>query len=251
MADAPALIDAEGLGVRRGGRWLIRDVGLSVGAGEVLTVIGPNGGGKTTLVKVLLGIIRPDAGTVRRAAGLRMGYVPQHLHINRALPLSVTRLMTMTQAASGARVRAALEETGVADLMDAPVHGLSGGEMQRVLLARALLRRPDLLVLDEPAQGVDVAGEAALYDIIAALRRQRRISVFMVSHDIHMVMGGTDRVICLNTHVCCTGVPHAVAQDAEYRRLFGARAADAHALYEHHHDHEHDVHGNVIDGPPP
>ncbi|MDD9877750.1 MAG: metal ABC transporter ATP-binding protein [Magnetovibrio sp.] len=251
MADGVAigaapLVETTGLGVRRGGHWLIHDIDLTVARGEIVTVIGPNGGGKTTLVKALLGIITPDAGRVHHASGLRAGYVPQRIEINRVLPLNVERLMTVTFKAPRADVEAALAETGVAELIDQPVQTLSGGEFQRVMLARALLRRPDLLVLDEPVQGVDYAGEAALYDLISDIRSRRDVGVLMVSHDLHVVMRATDRVICLNAHVCCTGAPQTVTRDAEYQRLFGPKAATAYAVYEHHHDHHHDVHGNVV-----
>ncbi len=240
------LIVAAGLGVRRGGRWLIHDIDLAVSAGEIVTIIGPNGGGKSTLVKALLGIVAIDAGTIRRAPNLKVGYVPQRLEINRVLPLSVARLMTATQKADRDAITAALGETGVAPLIDQPVQTLSGGEFQRVMLARALLRTPDILVLDEPVQGVDYAGEAALYELIAEIRTRLRVGVLMVSHDLHVVMRATDRVVCLNAHVCCTGAPQTVTRDAEYQRLFGSKAATAYAVYEHHHDHDHDVHGNVV-----
>jgi len=243
----PMLMEAAGLGVRRAGRWLIHDIDLAVARGEIVTVIGPNGGGKSTLVKALLGVMELDAGTVRRAPGLKVGYVPQRLHVSRVLPLSVARLMTATEPAPRSEVAAALAETGVEPLIDQPVQTLSGGEFQRVMLARALLRRPDILVLDEPVQGVDYAGEAALYELIASIRTARDVGVLMVSHDLHVVMRATDRVICLNAHVCCTGAPHAVTQDAEYQRLFGSKAATAYAVYEHHHDHHHDIHGHVVD----
>jgi len=244
-ATAP-LISATRLGVRRAGRWLIHDIDLNVSAGEIVTIIGPNGGGKSTLVKALLGVVAHDAGTIHRAPDLKVGYVPQRLEINRVLPLSVGRLMTATQRAPRAAVMDALAETGVDALIDQPVQVLSGGEFQRVMLARALLRAPDLLVLDEPVQGVDYAGEAALYELIGYIRTRRDIGVLMVSHDLHVVMRATDRVICLNAHVCCTGAPQTVTRDAEYQRLFGSKAATAYAVYEHHHDHDHDVHGNVV-----
>jgi zinc transport system ATP-binding protein len=241
------LIEAAGVGVRRGGHWLIHDVDLTVRRGEIVTVIGPNGGGKSTLVKAMLGIIEMDAGKVLRAPELRVGYVPQRLEINRILPLNVARLMTMTERASREDVTAALAETDVERLIDVPVQVLSGGEFQRVMLARALLRRPDLLVLDEPVQGVDYAGEAALYDLIGNIRARLNVGVLMVSHDLHVVMRATDRVICLNAHVCCTGAPQTVTRDVEYQKLFGSKAATAYAVYEHHHDHHHDVAGNVVE----
>jgi zinc transport system ATP-binding protein len=225
--------------VTLGGREVLRDVSLSVHRGEVVTLIGPNGAGKTTLVKALLGLVPLSRGSVTWAPGLRVGYVPQKLKVDPVLPLTVGRLMTLTQRASRQRVLEALAETGVEHLIGASVDGLSGGEFQRVLLARALLRRPDLLVLDEPAQGVDHLGEAALYELIDRVRKEHHCGVLMISHDLHVVMGSTDRVFCINGHVCCTGAPQAVAGDPAFHDLFGAQAR-AFALYTHHHDHAHD-----------
>ena len=240
------LIAADGVGVKRAGRWLIHDVDLEARRGEIVTLIGPNGGGKTTLVRVLLNLIAPDAGSVRRKAGLSVGYVPQQVQIDAVLPLTVHRLMTVTARHSRDQVAAALRETGIEQLIDRPVQVLSGGEFQRVLLARAVLRKPDLLILDEPVQGVDYAGEAALYQLISEIRDRLGCGILMISHDLHVVMAATDRVLCLNHHVCCTGAPADVTQDAEYRRLFGPRAVEAYALYQHAHDHDHDLAGEVM-----
>lgn len=250
MAEPASLAEAHGMGVFRGGRWLLRNVDISVAPNEVVTLIGPNGGGKTTLVRALLGLIRLDAGHVRTRAGLRVGYLPQRFSVDRTLPLPVHRLMTLTGRHARAEIVDALAETGVADLVAAPVQALSGGELQRVLLARTLLRRPDLLVLDEPVQGVDFAGEAALYELIGAIRRRHGCGVLMVSHDLHVVMAATDRVVCLNQHVCCAGAPHEVDAHPEYVRLFGPRAARAFAVYPHRHDHGHALSGEVIPNPP-
>ncbi|MEI2386745.1 zinc ABC transporter ATP-binding protein ZnuC [Breoghania sp. JC706] len=246
QAVAP-LISTHDLGVHRSERWLIEHVDLTVSRGEIVTLIGPNGGGKTTLVKTVLGLEAPDAGTIQRAPGLRIGYVPQKFHLDWTMPLTVSRLMTLTVRASRDEVRNALEETGVAHLMRAPVQALSGGEMQRVLLARALLREPDLLVLDEPVQGVDFTGEIALYELISGIRRSRGCGILLVSHDLHVVMREADRVICLNRHICCSGVPQAVASSAEYQKLFGPRAAQAVSVYQHHHDHAHALDGSCPD----
>lgn len=238
------LVGARDLGVYRSDRWLIEQVDLSVARGEIVTLIGPNGGGKTTLVKTVLGLETPDVGTLHRAEGLRIGYVPQKFHLDWTMPLTVSRLMTLTGRAPRARVLAALEETGVSHLARAAVQALSGGEMQRVLLARALLRDPDLLVLDEPVQGVDFSGEIALYELISNIRRTRGCGILLVSHDLHVVMREADRVVCLNRHVCCSGVPQTVASSPEYRRLFGPRAAQAVSVYQHRHDHQHALDGS-------
>lgn len=239
------LLSAKDVAVTVNGRTLLHDIDLSVDAGEIVTIIGPNGGGKTTLVRALLGIQDVAAGTIARMDGLTIGYVPQRLSLNPMMPVKVSRLLTSAIPKSRDEVIAALEETGVAHLIDTSVHVLSGGEFRRVLLARALLHNPHLLVLDEPVAGVDHAGELVLYELIQRLRTERGCGVLMVSHDLHVVMAATDKVICLNGHVCCTGQPHEVSQHSEYVRLFGPRAAEALAFYEHQHDHEHDIHGDV------
>ncbi|MDZ3836481.1 MAG: zinc ABC transporter ATP-binding protein ZnuC [Rhodospirillales bacterium] len=244
---AIVLLEGRNLSLRLGRMSVLDDVSLTVGPGEIVTVIGPNGAGKTSLLRILLGLVPPTSGSVERRDGLSLGYVPQRLVIDPVLPLSVKRLMTLTARRPAADVREALGETGVAALVDAPVQTLSGGEFQRVLLARALLRRPDLLVLDEPVQGVDFAGEAALYQLIGAIRDRHGCGVLMVSHDLHTVMAATDRVICLNRHVCCAGKPAAVGRDPEFVRLFGPRASAALGVYAHRHDHAHDLAGGVVE----
>lgn len=252
MADsAPGrpLVAAEGVVLRRGGRHVLRDVDATVRENEILTVVGPNGAGKTTLVRALLGLVKPDSGRVRRRAGLAVGYLPQSFDAPPALPLSVRRLLALAGERSEEAMRRALREAGAEYALDRPVRALSGGERQRVLLARALLRDPDLLVLDEPVQNVDIAGQTGLYERIAAIRRRRRCGVVMVSHDLHVVMAATDRVLCLNTHVCCSGPPEAVGRHPEYLALFGPRASGALAVYAHRHDHAHDLQGGAIPAP--
>lgn len=241
------LIHASGLGVRAGERWLLHDVDLTIGPGEIVTVVGPNGAGKTTLVRALLGLVDADRGSVARRDNLSIGYVPQRLAIDPTLPLTVRRLMTLTKRVSDGKIHEALALTGVTDRLDTPVRALSGGEFQRVLLARAIAAEPGLLVLDEPVQGVDYTGEAALYALIGDIRDRLGCGILMISHDLHIVMAATDRVMCLNHHVCCSGAPKEVAGHPEYRRLFGPDAG-AFAVYEHHHDHDHDLEGRVVDG---
>ena len=243
--DAP-LIEAQGIGVRQGARWLVRGVDLSIGLGEIVTLIGPNGSGKSTTVKALLGIIETAEGRLQRRADLRIGYVPQSLAIDRTMPLTVRRLMTLTGRHDQAEIDRALDDVGIADLAERPVQQLSGGEFQRALLARALVRRPQLLVLDEPVRGVDFAGEIALYELIHDIRERLGCAILMISHDLHIVMRQTDRVVCLNGHVCCSGTPQAVVASPEYRALFGARAAAALAIYRHDHDHVHLADGRVV-----
>ena len=248
MADRPQdlLIAADALSLVRRGRVILDGIDLSVRAGEIVTVIGPNGAGKTTLLKAVLGLVPIAAGIIYRRPGLKIGYLPQRLSIDAVLPMTVTRLMRMQSKPRAETIAAALAETGVAHLADAAVQSLSGGEWQRVLIARTLLANPDLLVLDEPVQGVDFASETRLYELIDAIRVRRGAGVLMVSHDLHLVMAASDRVICLNRHVCCAGTAETVAQHPEYVQLFGARAASVLGFYTHHHDHAHALSGEVV-----
>ncbi len=244
-ADSGALVSARGLGLRRAGRDLIADVDLDVRPGEIVTIIGPNGAGKTTLVKLMLGLEKPDKGQISRAPGVRVGYVPQRFDVDVTIPMTVAKFLSLgLPAATASRVRAALEEVGAARIADQQLSRVSGGETQRVLIARALLRDPNLLVLDEPASGIDLTGEADLYDLIGRLRDSRKLGVLLVSHDLHVVMAKSDRVVCLNGHVCCSGQPETVAQHPEYGRLFGRQAAQSLGIYRHHHDHRHDLSGS-------
>jgi zinc transport system ATP-binding protein len=239
------LVALSAAGVQRAGRWLVRGVDLTVEPGEIVTLIGPNGSGKSTTAKLALGILQPDEGTANRRRGLSVGYVPQKVSVDWTLPLTVGRFMRLTGGIADQEMVGAMTATGVGHLRDAEVRTLSGGEFQRVLLARALARRPDLLVLDEPVQSVDFTGEIALYELIRRIRNELGCGVLLISHDLHVVMSATDRVICLNGHVCCSGTPTAVASSEAYRNLFGARAATALAVYEHHHDHTHLPDGRV------
>jgi len=240
------LVEVAGLSVCRSGRWLIRDVDLRIARGEIVTLIGPNGGGKSTTAKAILGLMRFDRGRVWRAPGLRVGYVPQQLSIDWTFPLTVRRLMSLTSRQSDDAIRDALGEVEITHLIDAPVQSLSGGEFQRALLARAILRKPDLLVLDEPVRGIDFSGEIAMYDLIADVRRRLNCGVLLISHDLHVVMAESDTVLCLNRHVCCSGSPEHVAAHSSYRELLGPRAAETLAIYRHHHDHTHAPDGSVV-----
>lgn len=241
--DPSALVSVRGASFARRGRTILSDVDFDVHPGEIVTLIGPNGAGKTTLVKIVLGIAQADRGTVAVAPGVRIGYVPQRFEISPAIPMTVAAFLELGTGATRDGVLAALRETGVARTADQQLANLSGGETQRVLIARALIRNPTLLVLDEPARGVDYVGEADLYDLIGRIRDTRRLGVLLVSHDLHVVMAKSDRVVCLNGHVCCSGQPETVSQHAEYARLFGPREAGALGVYRHHHDHAHDLSG--------
>lgn len=244
-AELAPLVTLTNAGVRRNGRWLVRGVDFSIGRGEIVTLIGPNGSGKSTTAKTAIGVLKPDEGQVSRLPGLRVGYVPQKLSIDWTLPLTVERLMTLTGPLSRTEIDTALYSTGVSHLARAEVQHLSGGEFQRALLARAIARKPDLLVLDEPVQGVDFSGEIALYDLIRQIRNRTGCGILLISHDLHVVMAETDTVVCLNGHVCCRGTPQDVSRSPEYRKLFGGRAAETLAVYSHDHDHTHLPDGRV------
>ena len=237
--DPSLLLSVRGLYLRRREREILRDVSLQMAPGEIVTLIGPNGAGKTTLLRVVLGLSPCDAGEIYLRPGLRIGYMPQRLAVDQTFPLSVERFLTLGGRQAEADLESALAEVGAQRLRTTPVHALSGGELQRVLLARALLRRPDLLVLDEPVQGVDVHGQAELYELITRIRDRRGCAVLMVSHDLHLVMASTDRVVCLNRHVCCTGAPEVVTLAPEFVELFGPVVGHNLAIYAHNRSHRH------------
>lgn len=233
------LIEANGLSVRQCGVTLLKGVNFAISAGEIVTILGPNGSGKSTLVRALIGLTAAAEGRVTRRAGLRIGYVPQRLHLDAALPLTVRRFLSLPRQAAKADAEAALVRTGVPGLENRQMAALSGGQLQRVLLARALLGEPEILILDEPTQGLDQIGEAAFYRLLAEVRAETGAAVLMVSHDLHVVMSASDRVICLNGHICCEGTPEVVSAAPEYRALFGFGTGGALALYRHLHDHDH------------
>ena len=239
------LLQTENMSLFAGEQELLSGVSLTVSAGEIVTIIGPNGAGKTTLFRVLLGVIPPNSGSIYKKPNLRIGYLPQKITVDPILPLSVSRIMNLTGNFSVRQIENVLDETGVLSLKNKPVYQLSGGEFQRVMLARALLINPELLVLDEPVQGVDYMGESELYKLIGNLRNKHGCGVLMVSHDLHVVMASTDRVLCLNRHVCCEGEPEDVSQHPEYLRLFGLDSGSAFAVYSHHHDHTHQLSGTL------
>ena len=236
------LIQATGLGFRDGRQVILDDVDLAIGDSEIVTVVGPNGSGKTTLLRLLIGAIEPSSGAIQRRAALRIGYAPQRLTLDRTFPLTVDRFLSLGGAANASGQKEALASVHLPAREKAQMIDLSGGELQRVLLARALLRRPHLLVLDEPTQGLDQPGEAAFYRLIEQVRDETSCAILMVSHDLHVVMSASDRVVCLNGHICCQGTPTLVRDHPEYQKLFGQGTDGALALYRHEHDHHHHGH---------
>jgi len=237
------LLSAENLTLERAHKTVLDNISLDINAGQIITLIGPNGCGKSTLIKVLLGLEQIDSGTIQRQPKLRVGYMPQKLNLDQRLPLNVDGFLKLAKGANKDNIQYWLERLNITQLRQQSVHDLSGGEWQRVLLARALLLKPQLLVLDEPVQGVDVQGQMELYQLIPQLRDELGCAVLMVSHDLHLVMAATDEVICLNGHVCCSGHPDKVSVDPAYLDLFGQRPAIAH--YTHHHDHHHCLDGHI------
>ncbi len=249
-ADAPAftsetLISVEGAVLTKGGRRILENVSITVDRGEIVTLIGPNGAGKSMLIRVALGLEKLDCGHVRRAAGLKIGYQPQKVTLDETLPISVRRFLTLTQPQSVEALEKSLADVQIPHLLNASIHTLSGGEFQRVMLARAILRKPDLLVLDEPEQNVDTAGAIEIYQLIARLREETGCGILLVSHDLNVVMAATDRVYCLHGHICCSGTPDEIGGHTEFMRLFGPSAAKTLAVYPHNHDHDHAPDGSV------
>ncbi len=240
-----SLIQTQNLSVRYGDTRVLDHIDFAIDKGEIVTVVGPNGSGKSTLIRALLGVIPPARGKVARSKGLRIGYVPQKLSIDATLPMTVDRFLSLPHRRAAEDVVRVTEWVGAAGLGQRQMTRLSGGQFQRVLLARALLAKPDILILDEPTQGLDQPGVAAFYRLIEEVRRDTNCAVLLVSHDLHVVMSASDRVICLNKHICCEGAPEVVSEAPEYRALFGIGTGGTLALYRHVHDHEHDhVHGH-------
>ena len=239
------LISVENINLEFDSVSVLKDVSLSVQAGQIVSLIGPNGAGKTSLVKILLGLLSPTTGQLKRKPGLTIAYLPQRFLIEPTMPITVERFLGLTAERKNKPIATALEEAGIQALRRKPMQSISGGEMQRVMLARCLLSNPELLVLDEPDQGMDMAGQESLYNLIGGIRDRYQCGVVMVSHDLHLVMAATDEVVCLNHHVCCSGHPEAISKHPEFLQLFD-RPQGGLAVYAHDHDHDHDLHGNVI-----
>lgn len=240
------LVHLKDVSLSYGSNRVLEKVSLDINTNEIITIIGPNGAGKSSLIKIIAGLNQDHGGIIEKNKGLSVGYVPQKLSMDKSLPIKVSRFLSLAKAPK-TKYKDALAQVGAAHLWSKQMHELSGGEFQRVLLARAISREPQLLLLDEPLQGVDVNGQVELYRLISEIRDNLHCGIVMVSHDLHLVMAQTDRVICLNQHICCEGQPESVSQHPEYLSLFGPRAGQDIAVYTHNHDHHHTLHGDVVE----
>jgi len=238
------LVKLENSGVQRTSKWLVKGISFEISQGQIVTLIGPNGSGKTTTAKMILNIMNADEGQITRNTD-KMAYVPQKINIDWTMPLRVIDFMKITNNLNNNQVIKSLTTTGVDKLLYNQIHNLSGGEFQRVLIARAIAKKPDLLVLDEPVQGVDYNGEIALYNLIKKISVNLNCGILLISHDMHFVMSTTDHVVCLNGHICCSGTPSSVVKNPEYIKLFGEHNSETLSYYQHHHDHSHDNDGSV------
>lgn len=241
------LLSAKSISKSFESRKVLDNVDVQIESGKIVTLIGPNGAGKTTLVRILLGLLQADSGELFKKPDVKVGYMPQRIHIDPTLPLTVGRFLSLAERNDSGHIRQTLDDLKISHLQEQQLASISGGQLQRVLLARAIIRKPPLLILDEPAQGVDLAGQAELYELVSDLGSKNGCGILMISHDLHLVMSSTDEVICLNHHICCHGKPEQVSTDPAYLDLFGARASQNLAVYTHHHNHEHDLTGQVKD----
>ena len=239
------LLSTNCISVKYGTNIVLRDVSLDINKGEIITIVGPNGSGKTTLVKTIIGALSPFVGSISLKENLRLGYIPQRLNIDPTLPMTVQRFLNLTHKIGKEDCLSVLHKAGVPDLLKKQMANLSGGQFQRVLLARALQGSPEILILDEATQGLDQAGSADFYKQIEMVKNETGCAVLMISHELHVVMSASDRVICMNGHICCSGAPEAVAIMPEYHELFGANTDGVLALYRHNHDHKHDINNEV------
>ena len=239
-----SLVKLENAGVYRSSKWLVRGISFEINKGQIVTLIGPNGSGKTTTAKMILNILDTDEGMATSNTS-KMAYVPQKIDIDWTMPLRVIDFMKITNNLNNTQITDSLTMTGVDKLLYNQIHSLSGGEFQRVLIARAIAKKPDLLVLDEPVQGVDFNGEIALYNLIKKISSNLNCGILLISHDMHFVMSTTDHVICLNGHICCSGNPSSVVKNPEYIKLFGEHNSETLSYYQHQHDHSHNNDGSV------
>ncbi len=239
------LIKVEDVSVNRDRRQILNNVSLEIAEHDFVTIIGPNGAGKTMLLKCLMGFYKPNSGKVLRRSNLKIGYLPQRLGVDHSMPITVRRFLQLRKKVTQSEFEQVIDETSIRSLLNQPLYVLSGGELQRVLLSRALLENPQMLILDEPAQNLDVSGQLAFYKLIENIHSRRRLTLLMVSHDLHLVMSSTRKVVCLYHHVCCSGEPQVVTKDPEFISLFGDDMARLMSVYHHSHDHHHHEHDHV------
>lgn len=243
---APSLIAGKDISLLEGGKYILHHVDIDVRANEIVSLIGPNGAGKTSLLKILLGITNATSGTIKRKKNLKIGYMPQKIHIERTLPLTAQSFLSLSAKHSTNHEQKMIKLLNIESVLETPLQRLSGGEMQKLMLVRAMLNKPDLLILDEPAQNLDVTGQADLYKLLQKLRKEFQLAILIVSHDLHLVMQSTDQVVCLNQHVCCSGHAESVKKHPEYLKLFDANTVKEVAVYKHHHDHHHTAEGHIV-----
>lgn len=243
------LVELRDISVIAAQKTILQQINLQIYPNAIITIVGPNGGGKSTLLKVLLKLITPSRGSVKYREDLRIGYVPQKIQLDQSLPITVENFLRLNQKANSTDIENALSLLSIRHLSESNLHKLSGGEMQRVLLARAILNKPNLLVLDEPTQGVDINGQVELYQLIHRMRETLNCAILMVSHDLHLVMADTNEVLCINQHICCAGTPETVSHDPEFIHFFGDQFAKNIAVYTHKHNHKHNLHGDICCSP--
>ncbi|MEH8047592.1 zinc ABC transporter ATP-binding protein ZnuC [Gallibacterium anatis] len=241
----PPLVELKNISVQFNNKMVLQDVSLSIQPRSITTIVGPNGGGKSTLLKVLLRLIVPKSGSVHYAANTKIGYVPQKIHLDNSFPITVKKFLALKPKTTKQDIEKVLQLLSITHLAEQSMQKLSGGEMQRVLLARAILNKPNLLVLDEPTQGVDVVGQNELYQLINQMRERFDCAVLMVSHDLHLVMAKTDHVLCINHHICCEGAPDSISAHPNFINFFNNQREQNVAIYTHHHNHKHNLHGDV------
>ncbi len=247
VSEAP-LVTLDAIDVEFSGQNVLQNIHLRLYPNSITTIVGPNGGGKSTLLKVLLKLLSPTKGKVTHQKGLKIGYVPQKLHLDPSMPITVQKFLSLKPNTAKTSITEALQLFSITHLAENSMQKLSGGELQRVLLARAILNKPQLLVLDEPMQGVDITGQTELYQLLNKTRAWLNCAILMVSHDLNIVMANTDEVLCINRHICCAGTPEIVSTDPSFIHLFGDQFAKNVAFYAHRHNHHHDLHGDVCGG---
>lgn len=234
------LIHAKNLSVIHDGKAILDRVNLTISERDFITIVGPNGSGKSMFLKCLIGVKKASSGSVEKQKDIQIAYAPQDFVAENTFPINVKKFLSINNKLSTEEINSVATETNISDLLNRQVHSLSGGERQRVLLGRALAKKPNLLILDEPAQNLDINGQHAFYALIEKIYQSSNISILMVSHELHLVMACSNKVVCLYHHICCSGTPLSVVRDPEFVKIFGTEMANRMAIYHHDHDHTHD-----------